>query len=424
MASRNQKNTFLTGVFVVVSIIATVVIVVVLSGVLDTLGTSLYTVRFDLDTNIGGLQPGAEVRVGGRRVGVVSAVEFVDESGTIEGIDVQMRVDKSIPITDNAVATLELPLLGTQGVINFPALGTGARLAPGGVLMGELSPPSFLSQAGYGDDQRADLQNILDKSSGFADKLDAMGTSAQTTIDDAQAMVADVRNEWEQTWKSRIDRVTANADSTIAKGPELAADLDERIEEVGTLLATAQSYLDDNRDKVDEAIENARGISADGKAFTERLNGELTDRVISLLDTGKAELTKAGDAVAKYGDILDEQRPNIRKSLVNFRLASDQLRDMLVEVRRSPWRLIYRPDTRELQYELLYDAARTYAGALSDLRAATESLEEMSGSGRVTDERIAELMEQLDRAFDGYKDAERLFIDRIGEEAKNVGTDG
>ncbi|GAB4550580.1 MAG: hypothetical protein Tsb0013_12380 [Phycisphaerales bacterium] len=423
MASRNQRNTFLTGLFVSAAIVASVVIIVILSGVLDTMGTRVYTVRFDLGTNIGGLTAGAEVRVGGRRVGVVNAVEFAEEDGAISGIDVAIRVDKDVRIAEDAFVTLELPLLGTQGVINFPDLGEGPRLAEGGTLDGQLAPPGFLAQAGFGEEERTRVQAIIENVNQFSGRLGTMGDSAQATVDEAKAIIADVRTNWENNWRARVDSIMGNVDTTAARGPELAADLDTRIDEVGDLLATAKSYLDDNRDSVDEIIENTRGISRDGKTFTERLNGEITDKFMQLLETGRTELTKAGDAVEKYGTILDEQRPNIRKSLANFRLASDQLRDTLVEVRRSPWRLIYRPDTRELQYELLYDAARTYAAALSDLRAATEAIEELKVANPSDTERYEELMNQLDNAFDGYREAETLFIERIGEEAKNVGAD-
>lgn len=427
MATRSQKNTFLTGLLVIFAIGASVVIVVVLSGVLDTLGTSVYTVRFDLATNVGGLQPGAEVRLGGKHIGVVNAVEFVEEGGKVTGIDASIRVNKDLEIRDDAVVYLELPLLGSQGVINFPTLGEGTALAENDVLLGQLAPPSFLAQAGYGDDQRADLQNILDKTSGFADRLDAMGTSAQTTIDDARAMVADARSKWDTTWSPRVDRVTDNLDKTVAKGPQLADDLRGRLDEIQELLATAKGVIDDNRASIDETVENVRSATSNADDFTQRLNGELTDRFVELLDTGKAELEKAGDAVAKAGEIMDEQRPNIRKSLANFRLSSDQLRDTLIEVRRSPWRLLYRPDTRELEYELLYDAARTYAGALSDLRASSEALEQIviaQQGGTVADpELVNELLAALENAFDGYRDAETLFIERIAEEAEGVGAD-
>jgi ABC-type transporter Mla subunit MlaD len=431
MATRSQRNTFFTGLFITAAILASVVIVIILSGVLDTLGTRAYLVRFDLAANVGGLQPGAEVRLGGRRIGVVTDVAFErdgeGEMARVEGVVVTLRVNNDIALREDARAYLELPLLGAQGVINFPTLGEGDRLADGGAVTGQLAPPSFLAQAGFGDDERSAVRNILDRTSSFADRLDSIGEGAQATVDDTRAIVRDARTSWDERWSARVDRVTENLDTTAARGPELADDLDARLEEVRSLLASAQSSLDDNRASVDETIENVRASSKDVRSFASRLDGELNDRFLELLDTGENELEKAGESVAEVGRFIEEQRPNLRKTLGNFRLASDQLRDTLVEVRRSPWRLLYRPDTRELEYELLYDAARTYAGALSDLRASSEALREVmrgeGGASSVDRARLDDLIERLDDAFEGYESAEGLFIETINQEARRVADD-
>ena len=425
MASRNQRNTFITGLFVTSAIVASVVIIILLSGVRDAFGTSIYTVRFDLGTNIGGLAPGAEVRVGGRRVGVVNAVEFAtNDAGTIEGIDVSIRVDENIALTDAAQATLELPLLGTQGVINFPTLGTGTRLAEGDTLPGRLSPPSILAQAGFGDDERTRVQTIIQDAQTFVGSLEERAQAYDTVMANANTVAKSIADQWEQSWQERTDNIFRNVDETTERGPalvrQLEADLDVRVEEIGTLLATAQAYLDDNRQQFDTIVDNTESITERGNAFADRLNTEIRQKVMDLLQTGNDEITEAGDVVREFNLLFQQEQGNVRKTLANLRLGSDQLRDTLVEVRRSPWRLIYRPDTRELQYELLYDSARTYAAALSDLRAATEAIEAVKASSPEEAERYEELIEQLNLAFEGYQEAERLFIERIGDEARNV----
>lgn len=426
MASRNQRNTFLTGMLVTGSIVASVIVIVVLSGILDTLGTTTYTVRFELATNVGGLQPGAEVRVGGQRVGVVHAVDFRGENDSIEGIDVGIRVDSDLVLREDAIVFLELPLLGTQGVINFPSMGSGAVLPEDGVIDGSLAPPSFLAQAGFGDEERSQVQSILTNVDDFSQRLGPMGESAQAAVDDARAISESARTNWDNLWSGRIDTITGEVAAAAERAPKLAEDIQTRLDELEGLFASAKATIDDNREDIDTTVDNVRATTGEARAFSERLNGEITDRFMDLLKTGQEELVKAGDAVAKVGEVIDEERPNIMKSMANFRLASDQLRDTLVEVRRSPWRLLYRPDTRELQYELLYDAARSYAGALSDLRAASESLRvvsEVGAEGRpASDERMQLLLDNLDRAFEGYEEAESLFIERINEEAKRVGS--
>ena len=47
----------------------------------------------------------------------------------------------------------------------------------------------------------------------------------------------------------------------------------------------------------------------------------------------------------------------------------------LDEIRAQPWRLLKQPDKDDLMREPIYAAARSYADAVSDLRAASEALE-------------------------------------------------
>jgi hypothetical protein len=121
--------------------------------------------------------------------------------------------------------------------------------------------------------------------------------------------------------------------------------------------------------------------------------------------------------VNKIKTLFDEQQPNIRRTLANLRLSSDQLRDTLTEVRRAPWRLVYRPDLRELNYELLYDSARSYAGAVSDLRATTESIESLLASGQngptIQDGTLEQLLTQLKDAHENYTQAEQAFMEQL-----------
>ena len=195
--------------------------------------------------------------------------------------------------------------------------------------------------------------------------------------------------------------------------------------ELERILATAQAYLDENRPDVRAAVENARSITERGDDFLARVEGELADEAAALLADGRAALDAGRDALERADELLAEQTPNLTRSLANFRLASDQLRETLLEVRRSPWRLLYRPDTRELEYELLYDAARSYAGAVSDLRAAGESLRALSAGGEdadaARDGTVEALTRRLEGAFERYEEAEALFLEALIRGAGGAG---
>lgn len=421
-----DRNDLLAGLLLIVAIIGLVAGVVMLAGFQEVLGTRTYIVRFDLTENLGGLESGASVRLGGRSIGVVSAVRFTDDGpgGAPTATEVVIRVSSDLQIREGATPLLELPLFGAQGVINFITLGDAAVLPPGSVIKGTIAPPSFLAQAGWGDDEKQNLSNLLRNASQAGEKLNAtLDRFSDGPLADIQSVTADVREKWPD-WSERVDSITRNADTTLARAPELAESLDQRLEQLREALATAQGYLDDNREDVRAAVERFRSVGERADAFTERLNTEITDLAKGFLEDGRAAIDRGKDAIDTVAQLIGEQRPAIRRSLANFRLASDQLRDTLLEVRRAPWRLLYRPDTRELDFELLYDSARSYAGAVSDLRAATESLESVMASNRdrqvLSEGDFDDMLSAIERAFQRYEQAEQRFLERLLDEAPDA----
>jgi ABC-type transporter Mla subunit MlaD len=406
----SNRNNLLAGVLVTIAIVGSVVAIIVLAGGAEQLGRRSYIVTFDLATGVSGLTPGAEVSIGGKKVGAVQKNEFVqNDDGVVSGIDITIGIDKSITLRDGARPYLELPLLGSQSKINFPSVGEGAIIEPGSRMRGTLAPPAFLSQAGYGDDQAHQLQSILKNTDEAMAKLNA-------GADDVRLITSDAATKWPD-WSTRIDSITEKADATLSKGPEIAEDIQARLDQIEEVLATTKGYLDENRENVKSAIASFKSIGEKGDEFAARLNGEIKDAALAMLEKGKSTLDDAQTFLARLSEIVGEQRPNIRKTFANIRLAADQLRDTLIEVRRSPWRLIYRPDTRELNFELLYDSARSYAGAVSDLRAASESLESLIASGPdpqlLRAGSVDELLAEVQRAMDSYKQAEQRFMDHL-----------
>ncbi|MFI4871167.1 MAG: hypothetical protein ACIARQ_05090, partial [Phycisphaerales bacterium JB061] len=109
-------------------------------------------------------------------------------------------------------------------------------------------------------------------------------------------------------------------------------------------------------------------------------------------------------------------KPGILRTLANARLASDQLRLATIEIRRNPWKLLARPDTKELREELFYDAARVYATAASDLQDAGASLEAiLARPGGADEDEIRALTEELKSAMARYKQAEAGLLEAMFE---------
>lgn len=405
---RGGRNNLLAGMLVVVCILTAVVVIVMLGGGLERLGKQDYAVRFSVVEGATGLEKGSRVMVGGQQVGVVKFIEFeIDADGSATGVGVTITVDKKIKLQRGAVALLISPLLGGSGTINFQTTGDGAPLGANDVIEGRIAPPTMLAQAGYGEEQANQVRNIIRNVNEASEKIN-------TFMDDARVIGGDVRAKWPD-WSARLDSILKNSDDTMAKGPGIAQSIEDRVASVREIVDLARDYLVENRQGVRDTITSFKNIGGDGEKFMARLNNELVDKAAGFLDEGRSALKNADEAFASAKGLLDEQSPNIRRTMANFRLASDQLTATLGEVRRSPWRLLYRPDKRELEYELLYDSARSYAAAVSDLRTAAETLHVLStGPAAAGDAaRAADVARQLDGSFDKYKEAETEFLRQI-----------
>ena len=80
-------------------------------------------------------------------------------------------------------------------------------------------------------------------------------------------------------------------------------------------------------------------------------------------------------------------------------------------MRRNPWKLLYRPAADELENELLYEAARSFALAATDLRATSESVERIlrnHGDRLGESEGVLERINgELQRSLENYTKAQQ-----------------
>jgi ABC-type transporter Mla subunit MlaD len=401
-----------------------VIISIIISGAQRRLvARDEYAVRFPIVHGAPGLRDGATVTLGGQPVGWVISIDFHTPGAVPEAVDVTILVASSIPLYPNALVHLERPLLGTMTTVNIASPGdpsAGPRLQPGAVIPGGMAPPALLAQAGFGPDQAQQLRAMVDQAADIVARINRMTAELETSLeadmgrirrslDDIASITADFRQRMPE-WTQRID-------SMLAQGDRAAARIGPLTEQAETALADAQRVMRDLSDTVESNRERIDRIIANVDEATTRLNLEsvpMISRVIGEVGEGIAHFREAGQM---FNSLFLEQAPNIRRILANFRLAADQFRLTSVEVRRSPWRLLYQPRTRELEEELFYDAARTYAQAVSDLREASESLEAIARAdavGRVAPtvhvETVEEIQRRLQEAFGRYEEAERELL--------------
>ncbi|MBX3359175.1 MAG: hypothetical protein KF745_12200 [Phycisphaeraceae bacterium] len=397
MATRSSKNNILAGVFVLTSILLAVATAVALSDISAWFQASTkYQVRFPLEVGAGGLQAGSQVRVGGQQVGTVLAWAFDRKSPKDDptGVLVTIEMRSDIKPRTEAMAFLVLPLLGSGAAINFESLGTGEPVPPNGMIKGMMAPPAFLAQAGYGPEQASQVQDIIARVQRITVSVEEnWDPKISGVLDDVRTVTADVRERWPE-WRGKIDTAF---DAAGKFGPI--------VDDVKVAVADAKAMIEDNRPRVDDAVKNVQELA-------QKFNTKGWEDLQAILEKGRKGLDDFADIAEKAAVFVRQELPELRTVVANARLASDQLKLTTAEVRAAPWKLLA-PVTgrKDLENEALFESARAYAVAVSNLRAASEALQSTTAGGDVAGEAtIKAMVADIEAAFRTYKAAEKNFL--------------
>lgn len=426
MAARTvTRNNIIAGIFVLAAAVLAVFISIAVSGAQERLkARTRYYVRFSLEQGARGIKSGSAVTLGGQPVGRVVRVDFVyspaPENRPV-AVDVLVAIDRNLSLYEDAIVFLERPLLGNIGAINIAGVGDGTQVAQfqnnspllqeGEILQGAIAPPAFLAQAGFGPDQARQFRMMFSQASETVDRITRMTadveaqlnpaiSTARAAIDDVKEMTTSFREKTPE-WQGRVDNVLTKANDAADRLPAVIDSIEKTIADADAVALDLREAIAENRPELDRVMANLDEAMA-------RINGES----VGLVNEALGEFAQSGKT---FNTFLREQAPVMRRTIGNLRLAADQIKLAGIEVRRNPWRLLYIPKLKELDSEVFYDAARTYAQAVSDLRAASESLESVSAADPAsTDpETLQQIHEHLQEAFRRYQGAEQILLDQM-----------
>ena len=382
MASQREirRNNVRAGLFTLGAFaLGAVVLVILNSSAMSYLFASHneYTVVFSLNEGVTGINEGSSVRLGGVECGRVTSVELLGTAATSTTasepyIDVAIQVRNDIQLWSNAVAVRTPPLLGSQAWINISTVGgpDHETITPtkengehavllstsGGRIVA--TPSDGLLTTFVGSNNASTTESILESLEVFAAFLDSkvidsFDESVRPTLEDARAIVGNVRGDY-TGWSENLTSSLENASETLQM--------------VATLVR-------DNREHVNAVLANAETISEESLSIVTHLQTETIAKVDQALDTGTAALDSAANALRTIDLEVAAAVPTIRSFLQDALAAAGELKLATIEVRRSPWRLLYTPKPGELANENLFAAARGFTLAASDMRVAAESFQ-------------------------------------------------
>ena len=172
------------------------------------------------------------------------------------------------------------------------------------------------------------------------------------------------------------------------------------------------------RVKYEFNMDNKDSIIAYFKNTISQLEKDLP--VISMMI--QKELNKIDETLEVAQATLNEFKKftkdeRIEKLLDNTVEVSTNLKLTSQEVRRAPWKLLYKPSKKEFRIQALIDSAGAFASGAETLDTTALRLQklinEMNESPEIDRDRVNSMLIELESSFDEFKKAEKKFWDEL-----------
>ncbi len=397
------RNELQAGLFILVSgLLAGGVYLGVRGTGMSLESKSQHTVAFALSDDVGGLRAGSEVRMGGLKVGQVTSVRVIATGETPE-IVAEFSIPQRFSLKPDAQIEVQATLTGAVN-LNISSLG----IAPHSTA----TMPDETPFRGRG--------SALNR---LVSELALASTEINHTVRDVRGVtLPKVNTALEQTGPT-IDAIRAtsnNANELITQARTKVEPIVERYNKAADAATVAMT----------EVGELAGGGKADFRqtlANARQATGDLKDRLPALLDKTqlaiddlrgslgkasaaledvKAVAVNAREATASARTILTTNRGRIDEMAKSLRDTATNLEAASVDIRRSPWRLLYKPSGAEVANLNLYDSARHFAEVSQNLTDATLALRDAASDPDVDPKQMEKLVTSLDQAFVDLKKVE------------------
>ena len=400
-----ERDNLKAGLFVLTGIILILFVVFTLADIERLFEkTQSVIVAYKLSDGLKGLKTGASVTLGDEPVGEVVALEdqYEQAAGRVIGKLITVEIPKHITICQNAVFQLVVPTLGSGTRLNIRSVGVGAKYDLNTHIEGTIASNELVKHvvhdAGIGDKQRTEIQTVIENIAAITttlrDDIPGMTESLKQIIIDGKSAITDLKqaareirqvmatiNERKDSWLDRLDTITESTAEAASRFKRILKDKDTAIRQV---------------------VDNTRDI-------TQTLNDKTLVQVDEALAKAAAALSDVKESSAQVRALIIGQRPVLERAVANAQLTTDQLKLAAIEIRRSPWRLLYKPGNKELETDNLYDAARSFALAASALEAGAQSLQSMAHNQPYGSPQIAKMLDHLESLFGRFTDAEDAF---------------
>lgn len=365
----HDRNALKAGTFIIASIVLMLAVIVGIRGIGTVLEPrQMRSARFALTDDLGGLRAGDDVRVGGLKVGVVKRIEIVEKPGEPAWLMVSFDMPRRLALRQGTRIRVQSPLTGAS-CLNIDDLGGGADLDPAISLKGLPSAYSetMASLSATGPEIAAlvrDLRTLtVPRVHNALETMQATGMRAGEAMAEVRDLVGDSKTDL----RSTIANLNAASSAVREKLPAMLDRLDSVLVKVGHDLDSAAIVLDDVRKTA-------------------------------------SNLTETSSAAKS---IVISNRGRIESFIASVKAAGDNLKFASAEIRRSPWRLLYKPGKDEVANLSLYDSARQFAEGAGNINDAATALRDALRDPSADPAALRKLLEKLNASMSDFRKVEQ-----------------
>ena len=366
MSDTNFSNNLRAGIFVSTILVLALAVGFVLLKVDLFKKYQTLVLQFDTTEGVSGLSRGSEVKVGGLTVGrVISITPDIDKNDDLAAINVTIEIMEGIPIRysdtapegTNAEVIRVGSLVGSTSIINFNTLGQAPAplLNSGDKLLATRGSGMLTTLVGPANAVRTNeiIKGLAVTAAWLKTIPEEYRTRVVPTLQNLSTTTANFNQDYE-TWRKPIGDTLLNAQSFTGNADQL---------------------LKDNKAKFTQLMDNTSATMADAKVIASEFKTKGMPALQKLLDQGADAAQSLASSLGQVEQQMPQRLTDLRDFMLDAREIAGQFKLTAIEIRRSPWKLLYQPKPGEVAHENLYSATRAFALATADLKTASASLQ-------------------------------------------------
>jgi len=400
--AKHTRHAVRAGVFMIVSVALILAIIVVIVGSGELFAPKQEVrVAFGLKDDIGGLRPGDDVRLGGFKIGSIKWIHpGTDPVSGKTGNLIDFTVPSKYALHKNAHVVIQTTLTGAS-TLNIDDLGSGEQWTQAdGPIIGTAG--SFVALQNKLAQIGPKIDRILDGAADAMPKVNADLTKFGQTADaftdtghKASALVGDVHQ-----------RVPALTDQYRELVAHIVRMVDVVHDFIGPTTGDFHGTLADVHEITTGIKGNLPDILSSTKSILRRVDTSVAKADDALTDI-RATVSNTKDVSATVRSVITDNRSKLDSMVAGLKTTSDNLKNASAEIRRSPWRLLYKPGPDEVANLNIYDSARQFADGANAMSDAAEALRDSLKDPNADPRDIKKLVEKLDESFAHFQDVEK-----------------